>query len=64
MTQQLKIAKMVCSSCVNTVTQAIKTVDPTATVEADPKTKIVRVETQASGTEIKEALTAVGYPPA
>jgi len=64
MTQQLKIPKLICSGCVNTITQAIKTVEPTATVEADPTIKIVRVATQVSGTEIKEALTTIGYPSA
>jgi copper chaperone len=33
-------------------------------VEADTKTKFVNVDTQASETAIKEALTAAGYPPA
>jgi copper chaperone len=36
-------------------------IDPTATVQADPKTKQVDIETQASETAIKTAITAAGY---
>jgi len=64
MTLTLKVPKMACSACVNTITKAIKTVDATATVQAEPKTKLVNVETQASETVIKEALASVGYPTA
>jgi copper chaperone len=64
MTLTLKVPKMACSACVNTITKAIKTVDATATVQAEPKTKLVNVETQASETVVKEALASVGYPTA
>ena len=64
MTLQLKVPKMACSACVNTITKAVKTVDPNAMVQAEPKTKIVSVETQAPETAIKEAIAAVGYPTA
>jgi copper chaperone len=62
MTLQLTVPKMACSACVNTITKAIKTVDPNATVQAEPKTKLVIVETQASQTAITEAIAAAGYP--
>lgn len=61
---QLKVPKMACSACVNTITKAVKTVDPNATIQAAPKTKLVSVETQASETKIKEAIAAAGYPAA
>ncbi|PIG90584.1 heavy-metal-associated domain-containing protein [Gloeocapsopsis sp. IPPAS B-1203] len=64
MTLTLKVPKMACSACVNTITEAIKSVDATATVQAEPKTKLVNVETQASETVVKEALASVGYPTA
>ena len=64
MTLQLKVPKMACSACVNTITKAVKTIDTNATVQADPKTKIVSVETQAPETVIKKAIAAVGYPAA
>ncbi|MBD2103060.1 heavy-metal-associated domain-containing protein [Leptolyngbya sp. FACHB-261] len=62
MSLQLKVPSMACSACSSTITQAIQAVDPTAIVQADPKTKQVNVETQASETAIKEAIAAAGYP--
>jgi copper chaperone len=64
MTLQLKVPKIACSACVNTVTKAVIAIDPTAKVEADTKTKMVSIETQTSEAEIKEAIATVGYPAA
>lgn len=61
MTLQLTVPNMACSACGDTITQAIRALDPNATVKADPKTKLVNVETQASETEIKAAITSAGY---
>ncbi|MBF2004476.1 MAG: heavy-metal-associated domain-containing protein [Chlorogloeopsis fritschii C42_A2020_084] len=61
---QLKVPKIACASCVDTVTKAVKSVDATAKVEVDTKTKMVRVETQQPEAEIKQAIAAVGYPAA
>lgn len=63
MTIKLTIPGMACSACANNITNAVKAVDAYAIVEADTKTKLVNVETQASESTIKEALTAAGYPP-
>lgn len=62
MTLQLTVPKLACSACVNTITKAVKAVDPKAKVQAEPKTKLVLVETQADQTEIKAAIAAAGYP--
>ncbi|MGA7935281.1 MAG: heavy-metal-associated domain-containing protein [Kovacikia sp.] len=62
MTFQLKVPDIACSACVETVTKAVKTIDADAVVQADPKTKLVSVETQAPETAIREAIAAVGYP--
>lgn len=64
MTIQLTVPGMACSTCANNITNAIKAIDANAIVAADPKTKLVNVETQASETTIKEALVTAGYPPA
>lgn len=64
MTLQLKVPKIACGACVNTVTQAIKNVDATAKVEVDTKTKMVKVETQQPEAEIKQAIATAGYPAA
>lgn len=61
MTLQLTVPNMACSACSDTITKAIQAVDPSATVQADPKTKQVNIETQASETEVKQAITAAGY---
>lgn len=62
MTLQLKVPKLACGACINTVTQAIEGVDATAKVAADATTKTVVVETRQSAAEIKAAIAAVGYP--
>ncbi len=61
MTLQFTVPNMACSACSNTITQAIKAIDPNAKVNADPKTKLVNVETQAPETRVKEAVTNAGY---
>ncbi len=69
---QLKVPKIACSACVNTVTKAVSAVDPTAKVEADTKTKMVSIETHKSEAEIKNANllrrrfanASAGYPAA
>lgn len=62
MTLQLKIPNLACSACVKTVTEAIKTVDTNATIDANVKTKVVSIQTKSSETAIKEAIADVGYP--
>jgi len=54
---------MSCGGCVSTITNAIKTVDANATVQGDPKTKTVLVETQSPEAAIKAAMSKVGYRP-
>ncbi|MGI0493847.1 heavy-metal-associated domain-containing protein [Alkalinema pantanalense CENA528] len=61
---QLTIPDMMCSACANTITQAVTVIDPNATVEADPGTKLVRIDSQASEVEIRSAIVAAGYTPA
>jgi copper chaperone len=58
---QLKVPDMTCGGCVSNITNAVKTIDANATVQGDPKTKIVLVETQASEAAIKSAITTAGY---
>ncbi|MFB2891537.1 heavy-metal-associated domain-containing protein [Aerosakkonemataceae cyanobacterium BLCC-F50] len=59
---ELKVPSMACSACSDTITKAIKTIDPNAVVQADPKTKLVNVETNKPETEIREAIASAGYP--
>ena len=62
MTLQLKVPTMACSACLNTIAQAVKTLDPAAAVEADFKTKLVTIQTVKPETEVKSALETAGYP--
>ena len=61
MTLQLKVPNLACSACGDTITGAIRAIDPDAQVQADPKTKLVSVETQAAEPAIKAAILAAGY---
>ncbi len=58
---QLNIPNMACAACGETITKAVIAIDPTATVQADPKTKQVKIETQAAQATIESAITAAGY---
>ena len=62
MTLQLKVPSMACGACAESITKAVQTVDPTATVQADPKTKQVDIQTEAPETAIKQAIASAGYP--
>ncbi len=64
MTIQLKVPNMACGACAKTITQAVVDIDPKASVRADPKTKQVIVESNASESSVREAIAAAGYPPA
>ncbi|WP_341732945.1 heavy-metal-associated domain-containing protein [Microcoleus sp. EPA2] len=62
MTLQLKVPKIACSACANTIAQAVKTVDPAAVVEADIKTKVVTIQSVKPENEVRKAIASVGYP--
>ena len=64
MTIELKVPNMACGDCAKTITQAVIDIDPKASVKAEPKTKQVIVNTQASESSVRKALDAAGYPPA
>ena len=61
MTLTFNVPDMACAACATTITTAVTAIDATATVEADPKTKQVTIETQQSETAIKDSIVAAGY---
>lgn len=61
MTLQLKVPNMACSACAETITKAVQSIDPSAIVKADPKTKLVEIETQAAKSTIEQVITEAGY---
>lgn len=58
---QLTVPNMACSACGDTITEAIKQIDPKAVVKTDPTTKLVEIETQVSSETIAQAIVAAGY---
>jgi copper chaperone len=58
---ELTVPNMACSACSDTITQAVQAIDPTATVQADTKTKLVVIETQTPEATVKAAIVAAGY---
>lgn len=58
---EFKVPDMACGACAETITKAIKAIAPDAVVEADSKTKLVRVDTEVTETAIRSAITHAGY---
>jgi copper chaperone len=61
MTVQLNVPDMACGACSATITNAVTTLDPTATVDADLKTKWVKIEAQVDESSLRGAIVAAGY---
>jgi copper chaperone len=61
MTLELTVPNMACSACAETITKAVVAIDPSAKVDADPKTKLVKIETQQPESSIKTAISDAGY---
>ncbi len=61
MALKLHVPSIVCSGCGDTITQAIKTVEPEAKIDVDLAAKTVTVEAKASEESIKQAVAASGH---
>ena len=59
---RFQVPDMTCGACARRVTNAVQSVDPNATVEADPPTREVRVESAADVVALMAALNEAGYP--
>ena len=59
---QLHIETMTCGGCARGVTRAIRSVDATAVVEADPPARSVVVTTTSPRAAIEAALAQAGFP--
>lgn len=55
---------MSCSHCSGVITQALKDLDHSASIEFDMPARTVSVATSASEAAIRAALAEAGYPPA
>ena len=57
----IKVPNMACAACAETITKAVQAIDDQASVQADPKTKDVQINSTASADDIKQAIEAAGY---
>jgi len=59
-----EVKDMTCGHCVSTITQAVRAVDPGATVQIDLATHRVTIEpTEADAAELSDAIQKAGYTP-
>lgn len=66
-TSTLKVPRIHCSGCVNTVTTAVQRLAGVQRVEASEVTKEIKVEfdpARVDETKIRSTLASVGYPAA
>ena len=59
---RLSVDGMNCSHCVQSVTRAVKAVDPQAEVRVDLAAKTVEADTSADYNTIAKAIANAGYP--
>jgi copper chaperone CopZ len=59
---ELTVKDMTCNHCVGVVTKAVKSVDPSATVNVDLPNKRVQVDSASSVGAFAKALEDAGYP--
>jgi len=59
---QFHIEKMHCGGCARTVTKAIQSVDPDATIEANPDARLAEVTTSMPREAFLPVLAEAGYP--
>jgi copper chaperone len=55
------VTDMTCGGCAAAITEAIRNIDPDATIKADPATRIVNVESQLPAASVADAIVAAGY---
>ncbi|MBR0682901.1 heavy-metal-associated domain-containing protein [Roseomonas eburnea] len=58
---RFEIPDMTCGHCVKTVTEAVRSVDPVAQVQADLATHSIGVISNANAMSLSAAITAAGY---
>jgi copper chaperone len=57
----LTVPDMACSACAETITKAVHEVDMSASVEANPETKAVVIDSSAADADLKQAIADAGY---
>jgi copper chaperone len=59
---QFHVENMTCGGCAKSVTKAIQSVDPAASIETDPATRKVVVTSSRARSEFEAVLVEAGYP--
>lgn len=58
----LKVSGMTCGGCINAVTRAVQSQDPSAKVQADLATQTVKLETTLPESQASQLITEAGFP--
>ena len=58
---EIKVPGMSCGPCARAVTEAVRTVDPGASVEVDLETKLVAIDSSGDIGAIAAAIEEAGY---
>lgn len=60
-TVDLTVPDMACGACADTITKALKALDPTAKVDTNLESKAVHIEASIAESSITEAIQKAGY---
>ena len=63
MTTDFLVEGMSCGHCINAVTEAVHTLDPTAQVDVNLDTRHVRIQSDVDHFVLSQALQDAGYRP-
>jgi copper chaperone len=63
MSLEFTVPDMACIACAETITKAVKAIDPAATITANTDTKIVKIVTDRPASQLKQAIQQAGYNP-
>ncbi len=60
---ELNIPTIVCEGCIETITKALKELDPQAQISANLASKTITIETTASPDAVRSAIINTGHNP-
>jgi copper chaperone len=58
---EFKVQGMTCGSCANTITYALRSIDPKVKVSTDVKSGTIRVESSQDQTALSSLIEEAGY---
>jgi len=60
---KFEVQDMTCAHCVSRITQTVKDLDASATVEIDLESKQVKISSQLSPDDVQQAIAEAGFSP-